>query len=974
MANVKNFGLIGVGSELQFGKGSSKLVNNAGAFSFRNAADNENVALTAAGITSSAGNVTLTTGNLVLSDNAGTVGIGGATLSRQGAGVLKFDGTAATMLPAGTTAQQPTGSVGMIRVNNDTPSASTVEYYNGSAWTTLATGGSTGTLATEIQTIRDSLGSTVDNTTGTYNPTALSTTYSALYGTSGLGGTNTSLTAALLNLGAYVTANNTLDEIFPGNNGDVIYNVGGNWQHAAPGATSGVQGYDAGLAALAAKTTTGILVQTGNDTYESRSLVQPTEGITITNADGVAGNPTFALANDLAGLEALSTTGYSVRTGNGTWTTRTFTGAAGQISITDGDGVASNTDIGLATVTQASSGNFVKVTLDTYGRVTGNTAVTTADITALVDATYVNVSGDTMTGNLVMSTGATVTGLPNPVNGTDAANKNYVDNAVSGMTWKAAVNVMSTTNVPLSGTALVIDGDTIDDGYRILLIGQTTATENGIYVASIPTPGGAYTLSRSADADTYQELIGATVFVLEGTTYANTGWVQSNHYLTSFAGQTWVQFSGAGAYTGGNGISVVGNTISAKVGTTGTALGFDGSGNIKVQTTTGNAVQINGSNEVGLVLASGSGLAQSASGLTINTASVTNAMLQNPSITLNADSGSETLSLGGTLKIQGDGGAITTAVAATDTYTISVATATSAVKGVASFNATDFTVTAGAVNLNTVGTDHGGTGLTSFAANQVFFAGTTSTMNQSADFQFQHLGTNAIPTITLGAGTIAGGTSGLPDFTITSGTNGDISLVPQGTGSVVIMGGVGNSLIESDVATALTVRGNTTLTLTSGTGSTTMALPTGTTAKVTVSGPSAADYATGLANADLVNKYYVDTAIASGAAAGSIKAVKVAVGANGVTNIGAAMPAGATVLSVKVQVASANATASIEVGNATTASAYMTAAENDPSTAGIYLAETFVTEALSTQVKATVSGSTGTDGVYNIIVEYQVAE
>ena len=37
----------------------------------------------------------------------------------------------------------------------------------------------------------------------------------------------------------------------------------------------------------------------------------------------------------------------------------------------------------LATITQASSGNFVKITLDTKGRVTGNTAVVAADITAL---------------------------------------------------------------------------------------------------------------------------------------------------------------------------------------------------------------------------------------------------------------------------------------------------------------------------------------------------------------------------------------------------------------------------------------------------------------------------------------------------------------------------------------------------------------------------------------------------------------
>ena len=102
--------------------------------------------------------------------------------------------------------------------------------------------------------------------------------------------------------------------------GDVLYASANNvWSAAPAGATSGVQAYDAGLAALAAKTSTGIMVQTGADTYSSVTLVQPAAGLTISNADGTGGNPTFALANDLAGLEGLTGTGYAVRTGNGTW-------------------------------------------------------------------------------------------------------------------------------------------------------------------------------------------------------------------------------------------------------------------------------------------------------------------------------------------------------------------------------------------------------------------------------------------------------------------------------------------------------------------------------------------------------------------------------------------------------------------------------------------------------------------------------
>lgn len=1106
MANVKNFGLIGVGSDLQLGKGGVRLVNDTGVFSFRGANGSSAAAVTASSVTASSGDFVATAGKLTLNDTS---------LSRHAAGVLKFDGTGALMAPVGTAEQRPTGAAGMVRVFQDGGAAS-IEYYDGTAWRTVANTVDTGALQTEVDAIETSLGAGI-NSDGTFNGAAFSDSAAGA----------TSFTDAINKVAAAVDAGNSLDEIFPGlAAGNVIYFDGSNWQQAAPGSTSGVQAYDAGLtsiaglttsadqmiyttgadtyattsltsfarsllddadaetaratlgvtigtdvqaydaglAALAAKTSTGIMVQTGADTYESRSLVAPAAGITISDADGVAGNPTFALANDLAALEGLTGTGFAVRIGADTWTERVITGTQDRIVVTNGDGVASSPTIDLATVTNSETGTFQKLTVDGYGRVTGTTAVVEADITALVDDVYVNVSGDTMTGNLNMGGTHTVTGLAEPVNASDAATKNYVDNAVTGITWKAAVQLLAADNIALTGASgtLVLDGhaalDSTDSGYRILLINQTTTTEDGIYVYN--DNGTTYTLTRAADADTYQELEGASVFVLEGTLYANTGWVQSNHYLTSFDGQQWVQFSGAGAYAAGDGVDITGNLISTKVGA---GLTYDGSEAITLKIVSGSALSKTAgtsTDELALLLHGGasSGLEQSVDGLRISAGGVTNAMLANSEITFDADSGTGSIALGGTANFMGtaaqgittsagvggftvsaldasdtqkgvakfvnttftvtegtvdikaggvsntqlanstftvsDGtatdavalgetltvagsGAISTAVTA-NTVTVSVATATDSVKGVASFSSADFTVTDGAVTLNaidlasadvtgTLPVANGGTGATSFTAGRVLLGNGTSAITEDADLAFDA----ATNTLTVGSATIAAPAAG--DVTITAtGTNADINLVPNGTG-VVNIGSAGAGVISADAGESLTVRGNSTLVLESTSGDIVATLAAGTTDKVTVSGPTAEQYATGLAAEDLVNKQYVDTAIASGAAAGAVKAFQAVVSLNGSTPVTlGTMPAGATVLRVKVVVTAAADAGTLVVGKSGSTSAYMTDAENDTTTAGMYLAETFVTEAGSVAIVATPAG--GTQGSATVIVEYQVAQ
>lgn len=469
------------------------------------------------------------------------------------------------------------------------------------------------------------------------------------------------------------------------------------------------QGLDATLTALAAlDTTAGIVVQTGTDTFTKRTLQAPAAGIIISNPAGIAGDPTFALANDLAALEGLTTTGYVIRTGDGTATTRAVTGTSGNIDVTNGDGVASDTSINLATVSQAASGNFVKVTLDGFGRVTGNTAVVAADITSLVDSAYVNVTGDTMTGSLTMSGAGVQVVLPNaPTAGTHATNKNYVDALSQGLSWKLAVRAATTGNVDLS-TDLeatdTVDGVTLVAGDRVLVKSQTLPEENGIYI--VQASGAAV---RSLDLDSAAEFSSATVFVQQGTANADTGWTQTAEVTTVGTDSvTWVQFTGAGTYSAGLGLVLSGNTFNVNFGAgiaqlpsdeVGVDL-FDAATGAIILTTDGTARSTGSAAQLHLLLkATNPGLTQDVNGLYIGASQVLNSMLANSTVGLNADSGTSTLALGQTLQVTGNStqGIVTAVTGQTVNVTASDASTTQ--KGVASFSSGWFEVDNGNVEI-----------------------------------------------------------------------------------------------------------------------------------------------------------------------------------------------------------------------------------------------------------------------------------
>jgi len=178
-----------------------------------------------------------------------------------------------------------------------------------------------------------------------------------------------------------------------------------------------------------------------------------------------------------------------------------------------------------------------------------------------------NLDGVTITNSTINSTtigtttpaaGAftTASATNQPVGNNDLTTKLYVDSLALGISWKQPVIAATTANITLSG-AQTIDTVAVVAGDRVLVKNQTNAYENGIYVAA----SGAW--ARSADANAWDELVSALVFVTEGG-LAGSAW-----YCSAQPGGTlgvtavnWNNFSVGGVYFAGTGLSLAANTFS----------------------------------------------------------------------------------------------------------------------------------------------------------------------------------------------------------------------------------------------------------------------------------------------------------------------------------------------------------------------------------------------------------------------------
>lgn len=155
-----------------------------------------------------------------------------------------------------------------------------------------------------------------------------------------------------------------------------------------------------------------------------------------------------------------------------------------------------------------------------------------------------------MSGNRILN-------LTDAVNPQDAVTKAQLDAAVAGLKWKDPVRAATTANVVLSGLQ-TIDAVAIAAGDRVLVKSQATAIDNGVYVAGV----GAWV--RANDFDGASELLGAAVFVSEGSTHGNQQWQLTTDapITVGTTPLTFQQFGGGASYTAGNGVLINAGVIT----------------------------------------------------------------------------------------------------------------------------------------------------------------------------------------------------------------------------------------------------------------------------------------------------------------------------------------------------------------------------------------------------------------------------
>lgn len=177
-------------------------------------------------------------------------------------------------------------------------------------------------------------------------------------------------------------------------------------------------------------------------------------GVTITGGGIFTGNLTGNVTGNASTATKLAATTTIGMTGDVSWTSTAYDGSANVTGTST-----------LATINQSTGSNFVKITLDTKGRVTGNTAVAASDITEL--SGFLSSTAGTNLGTAAAGTGTTVARAdhvhPMPYVGTTVLSASSGNMALTGL-----------TTISMSGQLT----NTVEDGTAPFVVTSTTTVAN----------------------------------------------------------------------------------------------------------------------------------------------------------------------------------------------------------------------------------------------------------------------------------------------------------------------------------------------------------------------------------------------------------------------------------------------------------------------------------------------------------------
>ena len=523
---------------------------------------------------------------------------------------------------------------------------------------------------------------------------------------------------------------------------------------------------------------------TGGPITSTGTLSIADTGVTAgsyTNANitiNAQGQITLAANGSAGGVTTFSagTTGFTPNTA----TTGAIT-LAGTLNVANG-GTGATTLTGYL-IGNGASAVTASATIPTTALSGTITNAQLANSSLTVGTTSIALGGTSLTLGGLTSVAVT----QDPTTSLQLATKQYVDAVAQGLNTKPAVLVATTANITLSGEQ-TIDGITTSLS-RVLVKNQTLPANNGIYVSS------ATAWTRAVDASTWNQLISAYVFVEEGTTQADTGWVCTVDPggTLGVTAVTWAQFSGAGSYTAGTGLTLTGTQFSLTAPVT-AALGGSG----QTSYTTGDILYASAATTLSKLadVATGSALISGGVGVAPSYGKI--GLTTHVSGTLpiaNGGTGQTTASAAfnalspitstGDLIIGNGTNSATRLAIGTNGYVLTsngtTASWQSSTGGVTSFSAgttgfTPSTGTTGAITLaGTLNVANGGSGATTFTAGYLKASGTTAftTVSSIPNTDISGLGTMSTQnasSVTITGGTINGTTIGATTAAAITGT------------------------------------------------------------------------------------------------------------------------------------------------------------------------------------------------------------
>jgi len=258
----------------------------------------------------------------------------------------------------------------------------------------------------------------------------------------------------------------------------------------------------------------------GDDQITSAKI--PDSAITSAKiADGaiVDADINASAAISLSKLENLTTARALVSDGSGDLSVSDVTST--EVGYLDGVSSAIQTQIDAKQASDADLTAIAALAKTDGNLIVGNGSTWVAESGATARTSLGLGTISTQASDNVSLTGGSITGLGEPSSNSDASTKSYVDQAVAGLRTRTIAECASTANVTISSALEAgdaIDGVTLVAGDRVLLKDQSTATENGLYLA---VAGGAGAASRDPEHDTIAELSGGMVVVNQGSVNDN---------------------------------------------------------------------------------------------------------------------------------------------------------------------------------------------------------------------------------------------------------------------------------------------------------------------------------------------------------------------------------------------------------------------------------------------------------------------